>query len=87
MRAQKDGGHGDKDDFRSSVSNVYEIAVASAREAKRINRRFSVANQLPSIDIVRTAIRKVVGGDVAYSVEIEDQVSGELAGKGVSGHS
>ncbi len=52
-----------------SLSNIYEIAVASAKEAKRINRRFLREKKLPPDNVTITAIRKVIEGNVPYVVE------------------
>ncbi len=69
METRKTDNHDELEVSRFSLSNVYEVAVASAQEAKRINHKFYVAKKKPPDNLVITAIRKVVGGKVGYTVE------------------
>jgi hypothetical protein len=84
------GKHDDKeakDVYRFSVANVYEIAVASAKEAKRMNERFFAAKRLPPANVPLKAIEKVVGGGVTYKLDREDSAEDPAPGDAVDGHS
>lgn len=72
METRKTDNHDELEAPKFSVSNVYEVAVASAQEAKRINHKFYSAKKKPPDNVVITAIRKVVGGEVGYTVEGDD---------------
>lgn len=56
--------------------SVYEIAMAAAREAKRLNDGFCSAKEMPPENVVVTALRRVKKGDVAYKMADEDHVDG-----------
>lgn len=85
METRKTDNHDESEVSRFSGSNVYEVAVASAQEAKRINHKFYVAKKKPPDNLVITAIRKVVGGEVGYTVEGEGD--GYEPHGNVNGHS
>jgi hypothetical protein len=76
-----------RDVYRFSVSNVYEIAVASAKEAKRMNERFSAAKKLPPENVTLTAIEKVIGGGVTYKLDRGDSAEDPTTSDKVDGHS
>ena len=87
METGKFNEEADKNVYSSTVPNVYEIAVASAREAKRINERFYVAKMLPPSKLAITAIKNVIDGEVPYKVESQGSGNGNNVGKAVNGHS
>jgi hypothetical protein len=59
--------------------SVYEIANAAAREAKRVNSRFSAAKQKPPDNLVRTVLKKALNGQVAYRLEKDAAGNGDGA--------
>jgi len=85
VRAQKvDRGH-DVDTYRLSVPNVYEIAVASAREARRLNNLLGAASSSERGNVVQEAIRRVLRGEVAYRIRPARERSGPEDGEAPSG--
>ena len=56
--------------------SVYEIAMAAAKEAKRINDRFYSAKEMPPENVVVTALRRVMKGEVAYKMGKENPGNG-----------
>lgn len=76
-----------RDVYRFSIANVYEIAVASAKEAKRMNERFFAAKKLPPLNVTMAAIEKVIGGGVTYRLDGGSSTEGPTADDKVNGHS
>jgi len=86
VKAQKVENGRKNDTYRLSVPNVYEIAVASAREARRLNRELISAGNPLGGSVVQEAISRVVRGDVAYKIEPGDKLTGGKAAAKVDGH-
>jgi DNA-directed RNA polymerase subunit K/omega len=71
MTAPKIETNGERSCCNPEGASVYEIAIAAAREAKRINERFYEAKKIPPRNVVITALKRVAKGRVAYTIEEE----------------
>jgi hypothetical protein len=69
MTAPKTATQSNSGSCRFAGLSVYEIANKAAREAKRINGVFQAAKKLPPENVVRTALKKVIGGEAEHPSE------------------
>jgi DNA-directed RNA polymerase subunit K/omega len=76
MTTPKTGAHSERSACNSAGSSVYELAIVAAKEAKRINEKFYAAKKMPPNNLVHTALKRVIGGQVAY--RLGEDVSGNV---------
>jgi DNA-directed RNA polymerase subunit K/omega len=69
MTAPKTAAHNQGASCNLPGGSVYELAIAAAKEAKRINERFYEAKKIPPTNVVITALKRVAEGRVGYTIE------------------
>jgi DNA-directed RNA polymerase subunit K/omega len=72
MTAPKAAAHNEGAFCNPSGASVYELAIAAAKEAKRINERFYEAKKTPPNNVVLTALKRVAEGRVAYRMQADE---------------